>query len=149
MRRLILILLVVVAQPLTAQLRPVNTYSIVARDPATGEIGVAVQSHWFAVGQVVPWAEAGVGAVATQSFVDPTYGKLGLELLRAGKSAPDTLRALLGGDAGCAVRQVGIVDASGNVVTFTGANDIAAAGAIAGAGTAEAHECGALSVGRD
>ena len=66
-----------------------NTFSIVARDPATGEMGVAVQSHWFAVGQIVPWAEAGVGAVATQSFVDPSYGKLGLDLLRAGKSAPD------------------------------------------------------------
>src|SRR5215831_9229421 len=59
--------------------RPVHTYSIVARDPATGELGVAVQSHWFSVGSVVPWAEAGVGAVATQSFVDPSYGKLGLE----------------------------------------------------------------------
>src|SRR5512146_1580127 len=82
-----------------AQLRPVNTFSIVARDPATGQIGVAVQSHWFAVGQTVPWAEAGVGAIATQSFVDPSYGKLGLDLLRAGKTAPDSLRALLAGDA--------------------------------------------------
>lgn len=126
------------------------TFSIVARDPATGQIGVAVQSHWFAVGQIVPWAEAGVGAVATQSFVDPSYGKLGLDLLRAGKSAPDTLRALLAGDAACAVRQVGIVDATGNVITFTGANDIAAAGAIAGAASAtETTKCGALSVGRD
>ncbi|HXN41473.1 MAG TPA: DUF1028 domain-containing protein, partial [Myxococcaceae bacterium] len=60
--------------------RPVHTYSIVARDPVTGELGVAVQSHWFSVGSVVPWAEAGVGAVATQSFVDPSYGKLGLDL---------------------------------------------------------------------
>src|SRR5687767_11826823 len=93
--------------PLAAQQRPVNTFSIVARDAATGQIGVAVQSHWFAVGQIVPWAEAGVGAVATQSFVDPSYGKLGLDLLRAGKSAPATLRALLGGDAACEVRQVG------------------------------------------
>src|SRR6185295_1581331 len=59
-----------------AQQRPVHTFSIVARDPATGELGVAVQSHWFCVGSVVPWAEAGVGAVATQSFVDPSYGKL-------------------------------------------------------------------------
>src|SRR5437868_1070490 len=70
-------------------LRPVHTFSIVARDPETGEIGVAVQSHWFSVGSVVPWAEAGVGAVATQSFVDASYGKLGLDLMRIGKSAPD------------------------------------------------------------
>ena len=141
MKRLLALLLL--ALPLHA------TFSIVARDPATGQIGVAVQSHWFAVGQVVPWAEAGVGAVATQSFVDPSYGKLGLELLRAGKSAPDALRALLAGDAACQVRQVGIIDASGSVVTFTGGNDIAAAGAIAGSGRGEEHKCGALSVGRD
>jgi len=79
---------------LTVPQRPVHTYSIVARDPATGELGVAVQSHWFSVGSVVPWAEAGVGAVATQSFVDPSYGKLGLDLMRAGRSAPDALAGL-------------------------------------------------------
>src|SRR5215470_1152047 len=73
-------------QPSASQrpLRPVHTFSIVARDPATGEIGVAVQSHWFSVGPIVPWAEAGIGAVATQSFVDPSYGKNGLEMMRAG-----------------------------------------------------------------
>ena len=148
MRRLLLLL--ALAPIAAAQLRPVNTYSIVARDPATGQLGVAVQSHWFAVGQIVPWAEAGVGAVATQSFVDPKYGKLGLDLLRAGKSAPDTLKALLGGDAGCEVRQVGIVDASGTVATFTGARDIVAAGGIAGNATAtEQSKCGAVSTGRD
>src|SRR4051794_15607864 len=80
--------MLLVAAPLFAQHRPVNTFSIVARDPVTGQVGVAVQSHWFAVGQIVPWAEAGVGAVATQSFVDPSYGQLGLDLLRTGKSAP-------------------------------------------------------------
>jgi uncharacterized Ntn-hydrolase superfamily protein len=85
-------------------LRPVHTFSIVARDPATGELGVAVQSHWFNVGPLVPWIEAGVGAVATQSFVDPSYGKLGLELMRAGKSAPDALKALIAGDPGSEVR---------------------------------------------
>src|SRR5262245_55526218 len=77
---------------------PVATYSIVARDPQTGEMGVAVQSHAFSVGTRVTWAEAGVGAVATQSFVDVSYGPLGLELMRAGKTAPDALRALLAGD---------------------------------------------------
>jgi hypothetical protein len=82
----------------TSPVRPVATYSIVARDPATGELGVAVQSHWFSVGSVVSWAEAGVGAVATQSFVDPAYGPLGLSLMRAGRSAPDSLKALLAGD---------------------------------------------------
>src|ERR1044071_8376497 len=133
MKSLLCILLL--AQPLAAQLRPVHTFSIVARDPQTGEMGVAVQSHWFSVGQVVPWAEAGVGAVAPQSFVEPLYGKLGLDLLRAGKSAPDTLRALLNGDAACDVRQVGMIDAQGNVETFTGSHDIIAAGGIAGNAT--------------
>src|ERR1043165_8000759 len=107
---------------LLTQLRPVHTFSIVARDAKTGEIGVAVQSHWFAVGQIVPWAEAGVGAVATQSFVDPSYGQLGLDLLRTGKSAPDALRGLLGADATCEVRQVAMIDTAGNVATFTGAH---------------------------
>src|SRR5881227_2522888 len=88
----------------TTPLRPVHTFSIVARDPATGELGVAVQSHWFSVGPIVPWAEAGVGAVATQSFVDPSYGKNGLDLMRAGKSAPDTLKELLAKDEGREVR---------------------------------------------
>jgi uncharacterized Ntn-hydrolase superfamily protein len=104
------------------------TYSIVARDPATGEMGVAVQSHWFSVGSVVPWAEAGVGAVATQSFVDPSYGPLGLALMRAGKSAPEALKALLAGDGQEAVRQVAMVDARGNVAAHTGTKCIAAAG---------------------
>src|SRR5436853_1252099 len=94
----LLICALLIAHPSVAQLRPVSTFSIVARDSQTGEIGVAVQSHWFAVGQIVPWAEAGVGAVATQSFVDPSYGKLGLDLMRAGKSAPDALTALIGAD---------------------------------------------------
>ena len=151
MRRLIFLLLI--AQPVIAQLRPVNTYSIVARDPATGEMGVAVQSHWFAVGQVVPWAEAGVGAVATQSFVDPSYGQLGIELLRAGKPAPAALRGLLMSDSACDVRQVAMIDAGGVVATFTGGRDIVAAGGIAGSGTASQIQCGtaggSLMTGRD
>ncbi len=108
--------------------RPVHTYSIVARDAATGELGVAVQSHWFSVGSMVPWAEAGVGAVATQSFVDPSYGKLGLDLMRAGRSAPDALAGLLAADAGRDVRQVAMIDAQGHVSAHTGVKDIAAAG---------------------
>jgi uncharacterized Ntn-hydrolase superfamily protein len=112
--------------------RPVSTYSIVARDPATGELGVAVQSHWFSVGALVPWAESGVGAVATQSFVDPSYGPLGLALMRTGRSAPDALAALVAGDSGRDVRQVGMVDAQGRVATHTGRLCIPAAGGQSG-----------------
>lgn len=93
--------------------RPVHTYSIVARDPATGQLGVAVQSHWFSVGSLVSWAEAGVGAVATQSFIDVSYGPLGLELMRAGKTAPEALRALIAADANEAVRQVAMATSAG------------------------------------
>jgi len=112
--------------------RPVHTFSIVCRDPATGELGVAVQSHWFSVGSIVAWAEAGVGAVATQSFVDPSYGKNGLELMRAGKSAPDTLKELLAKDEGRDVRQVAMIDAQGRVDAWTGKSDIQSAGHIVG-----------------
>ncbi|HUG54853.1 MAG TPA: DUF1028 domain-containing protein [Vicinamibacteria bacterium] len=114
--------------------RPVHTYSIVARDARTGELGVAVQSHWFSVGAVVPWAEAGVGAVATQSFVDASYGPLGLALMRGGRTAPQALAALLAADDQRDVRQVGMVDARGNVATFTGRLDIPAAGGLEGEG---------------
>jgi uncharacterized Ntn-hydrolase superfamily protein len=126
------------AQPQQAQtakpkpLRPVHTFSIVARDPATGELGVAVQSHWFSVGPIVPWAEAGIGAVATQSFVDPSYGKNGLELMRGGTSAPEALKQLLAKDEGREVRQVAMIDAKGRVDAWTGKNDIQAAGHIVG-----------------
>ena len=112
--------------------RPVHTFSIVARDPATGELGVAVQSHWFSVGSIVAWAEAGVGAVATQSFVDPSYGKNGLDLMRSGRSAPDALKELLGKDEAREVRQVAMIDAQGRVNAFTGKSDIQAAGHIVG-----------------
>jgi uncharacterized Ntn-hydrolase superfamily protein len=121
------------AQGTFRPLRPVATYSIVARDSATGEIGVAVQSHWFSVGTLVPWAEAGVGAVATQSFVDPRYGPLGLELMRLGRSAPEALRALVSSDVDSAVRQVAMVDAQGRVAAFTGSRAIRAAGQRTGA----------------
>ena len=115
------------AIPLGAQ-RPVNTYSIVARDAATGQLGVAVQSHWFSVGPLVPWAESGVGAVATQSFVEASYGPLGLDLMRAGKTAEEALRALIAGDPHPEVRQVAFVDARGGVAVHTGSKAIEAAG---------------------
>ena len=110
--------------------RPVATYSIVARDPLTGEMGVAVQSHWFSVGSVVPWAEAGVGAVATQSMVDPAYGPLGLAAMRVGRSAPDVLKGLLAGDDGRELRQVAMIDAKGRVAAHTGNRCIRPAGHI-------------------
>lgn len=109
-----------------------HTYSIVARDPATGQFGVAVQSHWFSVGTVVSWAEAGVGAVATQSLADPAYGPLGLELMKAGRSATQSLEALTSTDPGAAYRQVAMVDANGDVAAFTGGSAIASAGHIIG-----------------
>jgi uncharacterized Ntn-hydrolase superfamily protein len=112
----------------------VATYSIVARDAETGEIGVAVQSHWFSVGAIVPWAEAGVGAVATQSFVEPSYGPLGIDLMRMGRSAPDALRALVSTDADEAVRQVAMVDAEGVASAHTGSRAIHAAGHRVGDG---------------
>jgi uncharacterized Ntn-hydrolase superfamily protein len=113
--------------------RPIHTFSIVARDAATGQIGVAVQSHWFGVGPVVPWAEAGVGAVATQSFPDLKYGREGLQMMRSGKSAPEALAALLASDDGRDVRQVAMIDAQGRVAAHTGAKNIAAAGHVTGA----------------
>lgn len=125
------------AAPLAAQdappNRPVHTYSIVARDSVTGELGVAVQSHWFSVGSLVTWAEPGVGAVATQSFIDPGYGPLGLTLMRAGKTARQALAALVAADEHEAVRQVGMVDARGGTAVHTGSKAIAAAGHRTGA----------------
>ena len=112
----------------------VHTYSIVARDPATGEIGVAVQSHWFSVGAIVSWAEAGVGAVATQSFVDPGYGERLLALLKRGVAPAEALAQLLAADPQRDVRQVAVVDSSGRVAVHTGSKAIAAAGHQSGEG---------------
>jgi len=110
-----------------------HTYSIVARDPETGDIGVAVQSHAFRVGAMVPWAEAGVGAVATQSLIEPSYGSNGLALMRGGAGAADALKALLAKDAQRDLRQVAMIDARGGVAVHTGAKCIDAAGDHAGA----------------
>lgn len=135
MRRIVLtvVIAMVAAGQLAAQGRPqpprlVATYSIVARDPQTGELGVAVQSHWFSVGSIVTWAEAGVGAVATQSFVEPAYGPKGLVMLRNGIAAPQALEALVAQDPGRDVRQVAFIDAQGRVAAYTGKKCIAAAG---------------------
>ncbi len=109
-----------------------HTFSIVARDEKTGEIAVGVQSHWFSVGTSVSWAEAGVGAVATQSFTNKSFGIRGLTLLKEGKTAQQALDILLSDDPGKEVRQVGIVDAKGNVANFTGKNCVDFAGDLKG-----------------
>jgi uncharacterized Ntn-hydrolase superfamily protein len=112
------------------------TYSIVARDPATGDLGVAVQSKFLAVGAVVPWARAGVGAIATQSYANVAYGPDGLGLLAAGGSAQEVVDALVAPDEHRASRQVGIVDAHGGAATYTGADCLAWAGGRTGEGYA-------------
>lgn len=126
-------LLVVPALPNIRPTPPVTTFSIVARDSVTGEMGVAVQSHYFSVGPIVPWAEAGVGAVATQSLVLVDYGPNGLALMRAGHTANEALDSLLAADPNPAVRQVAMVDARGNVAVHTGASCIPDAGHRKGA----------------
>jgi uncharacterized Ntn-hydrolase superfamily protein len=97
-----------------------NTFSIVAFDPDKMEWGVAVASKYLAVGSAVPWAKAGVGAVATQASVNTSLGAKGLELLADGKSADETIKALVDSDKGSASRQLGVIDAKGNAATFTG-----------------------------
>jgi uncharacterized Ntn-hydrolase superfamily protein len=111
----------------------VGTYSIVARDPQTGELGAAVQSHWFSVGSLCTWARPGVGAVATQSVVEPAYGPRALDLMADGAGAADALSELLEADGLAAVRQVGVVDADGGVAVHTGRDCIPCAGDVAGA----------------
>jgi len=104
------------------------TYSIVARDPETGRLGVAVQSHFLGVGPVVPWLEPGVGAIATQARVDVSYGPIGLELLRNGRKAEQVVAALIASDLTPQIRQVGVVDAEGGAAAFTGTETVPAAG---------------------
>jgi uncharacterized Ntn-hydrolase superfamily protein len=124
--------LMLISSPIPPPSAPVHTYSIVARDPKTGELGVAVQSHYFSVGPIVPWAESGVGAVATQSLVLVDYGPMGLELMRAGLTAQQALDSLLKADAHNEGRQVAMVDAKGNVAAYTGPRCIPDAGHLTG-----------------
>ena len=109
-----------------------HTYSIVARDPKTGEMGVAVQSHWFSVGSIVSWGEAGVGVVATQSFVNPSFGQRGLEMLKQEMTAQEVVDLLIASDEGRDFRQLAIVDAKGNSAAYTGSKCIPEAGHIVG-----------------
>ncbi len=108
------------------------TYSIVARDPQTGELGVAVQSHWFGVGPLVPWARPGVGAAATQANVRVAYGPEALELLASGVGAEEALARLTAADPGAAGRQLAIVDAHGGVAAHTGSACMDFAGHVTG-----------------
>ncbi|MGA2663795.1 MAG: DUF1028 domain-containing protein [Nitrososphaerales archaeon] len=115
-------------------MRPVDTYSIVAIDRKTGEMGVAVQSHWFSVGSVVTWAEAGVGIVATQASVEVSYGPLGMALMKGGKTPQQALKSLLATDPRPEVRQVAMLDAGGRVAAHTGRRCIPEAGHETGRG---------------
>jgi uncharacterized Ntn-hydrolase superfamily protein len=138
MKKLLLLLLVAISNILSAQVYSakeplVHTYSIVARDSATGEMAVGVQSHWFSVGTAVSWGEAGVGVVATQSFVDKSYGPKALALIKQGFTAQQALDSLKKADPGVEVRQVAIIDAKGNVATHTGAKCIQYASHVNGA----------------
>ncbi|MGA2876121.1 MAG: DUF1028 domain-containing protein, partial [Nitrososphaerales archaeon] len=108
------------------------TFSIVARDKKTGLFGVAVQSHWFSVGSAVSWARSGIGAVATQSMVEMSYGPLGLELMGSGKSARESLDALISADKKSETRQVAMIDSKGNVATHTGSKCMSFAGHVQG-----------------
>ena len=109
-----------------------HTYSIIARDPNTGDMGIAVQSHWFSVGTVVAWGEAGVGVVATQAFANVSFGHRGLQLLKQGMGAKQAVEALIASDEAREMRQLAIVDAQGEVATHTGKKCIPMAGHIVG-----------------
>ena len=109
-----------------------HTYSIVACDTTSGEMGVAVQSHWFSVGSVVSWAEAGVGAIATQALVNASFGARGLELLKQGKTAPEVVDILTVADESRDVRQVAVVDSTGGIAAHTGQTCIPEAGHMVG-----------------
>lgn len=111
-----------------------HTYSIVAYDSISGDMGVAVQSHWFSVGSIVLWGEAGVGAIATQSLVNPAFGPQGLALMKTGLEAEATLEALIASDEGRDIRQLAVVDSKGNVKAHTGSKCIEDAGHIEGKG---------------
>jgi uncharacterized Ntn-hydrolase superfamily protein len=115
-------------------MRPVDTYSIVAIDKKSGEMGVAVQSHWFSVGSVVTWAEAGVGIVATQASVEISYGPLGLALMKGGKTPQQALKSLLATDPRPEVRQVAMLDSHGRVAVHTGRKCMPEAGHTTGRG---------------
>jgi len=122
------------SQPYNPNSPLAHTYSIVAIDPVTGDMGVAVQSHWFSVGTIVSWGEAGVGVIATQSFVNASFGPKGLELLKSGMTPQQVVDKLINEDEGRDFRQLAILDSKGNVAAYTGKNCIQPAGHLTGKG---------------
>ncbi len=135
MKKTILVILILISNVGISQVYKENfahTFSIVARDKVTGEMAVAVQSHWFAVGTSVSWGKSGVGVVATQSFINPSYGPEGFQLMEEGKSASEVLKYLVEKDAARDVRQVAMLDVHGNVNAFTGDKCIVYANQIVG-----------------
>lgn len=147
MLRLMLVLLVQQAAP-PDLLKRAHTYSIVAYDFVTGDLGIAVQSKFPNVGGIVPWARAGVGAVATQSLSNTDYGERGLELMARGVSAPEAMREVMRGDPRPAQRQVGMVDARGNAASWTGDSTFDWAGGRTGGRTGQAGGKGQMIIGR-
>lgn len=131
---LMIISISIFSQPYNPNSPLAHTYSIVAIDPLTGDMGVAVQSHWFSVGTIVSWGEAGVGVIATQSFVNASFGPKGLELLKSGMTPQQVVDKLISEDEGRDFRQLAILDSKGNVAAFTGKNCIQPAGHLTGKG---------------
>jgi uncharacterized Ntn-hydrolase superfamily protein len=129
---IILVTISTFAQPYLKKEPFAHTYSIVAFDPQTGDMGVAVQSHWFSVGTIVSWGEAGVGVIATQSFVNASFGPRGLELLKKGKSPQEVVDELIKSDEGRDFRQLAVLDSKGRAASFTGSKCIQPAGNIVG-----------------
>lgn len=131
MKKLFYMLLLAIASPALAQhvyktTEPLaHTFSIVARDPATGQMAAAVQSHWFSVGTSVIWGKSGVGVVATQSFINKSYGPLGLQLIQGGTAPQQALEDLLAKDPGREVRQVAFLNTKGQTAVYTGKSCIA------------------------
>lgn len=136
-KKIVIILLITYPLSSTGQTNPysdkfAHTYSIVAKDANTGEMAVGVQSHWFSVGTLVSWGKSGVGVVATQSFVNPSYGPNGIELMENGVSAEEALKNLTDKDEGRDFRQAAMLDVNGSVNAFTGEKCIESAGHFVG-----------------
>ena len=136
-KKIVIVLLITYPLSSTGQTNPysdkfAHTYSIVAKDANTGEMAVGVQSHWFSVGTLVSWGKSGVGVVATQSFVNPSYGPNGIELMENGVSAEEALKNLTDKDEGRDFRQAAMLDVNGSVNAFTGEKCIESAGHFVG-----------------
>ena len=132
MKKIITAYFVLILTSISPAIEPVSTFSILGCNPETGEVGVAVASKYFSVGSVVPWAKAGVGAVATQSYVNFDYGIIGLELLETGLTSQEVIDSLISTDPGFERRQVGVIDFAGAAATYTGLGCLSWAGGLVG-----------------